>query len=122
MAPDYLKSLKHVEPKKKEVQVSEEDKKILEKHMGQEELKLSTEQKTILEIIDKRKTVNMITREYNLALKPLGKDLVPEKKVLEILNSLKNQDLVKSVKGTDGQEYWVDIKYYREKLLGTEKL
>ncbi|NVM31508.1 MAG: hypothetical protein HWN65_21910 [Candidatus Helarchaeota archaeon] len=122
MSPDYKKNLKHVEPEKKEVTTSEDDKQILEKYSGKAEPTLSPEEKTILEIISKRKTVDMITREINFALKPLGKELVTPEKVTRILKDLESRDLVKSVTGGDGNKYWVDTEYYREKLLGTEKL
>ena len=122
MTPDYRKTLKHVEPEEKEVKISEEDKEILKKHARENGENITPEQKTVLEIINKRKTVDMITREFNLALKPLGKELMTKKKILDNLNSLKRQKLVKSVTGADGQEYWVDVQYYREKLLGTDKL
>jgi len=104
------------------VKISEKEKEILEKISDKDEPKLSPEQKTILEIINKRKTVEMIRREYNLALKPLDKELMTKEKILENLKALRQQRLVKSVTGADGKEYWVDIKFFREKLLGTEKL
>ncbi len=115
-------NLKHVESKKRKVEISEADKEILEKYAGTSEKITSPDEKTVLEIIIKRKTVEMITREINLALKPLGKELMTSNAVLKILNELKNRELVKSVTGADGNEYWVDINYYREKRLGTDRL
>jgi hypothetical protein len=120
--PDYREKLKHIEREKKEVEVSEEDKEILGKYSGKGELELSAEKITVLDMLNKRKTINMITREYNLALKPLRKKLKTEENIKEILKELEGQNLVKSVKGADGQEYWVDLKYFRDKLFGTDKL
>ncbi|MFX1293268.1 MAG: hypothetical protein ACFFD2_00220 [Promethearchaeota archaeon] len=115
MTPDYRKSLKHIESEKKnEVKISKEDKKILEKFSEKGELELLHEQRTVLGILTKRKTVNMVTREYNLALKPLGKELITKDKILEILKELKSRELVKSVIGADGQDYWVDKNYFRK--------
>ena len=120
--PDYRKTLKHVEPKKREVKIPEEEKKLLEQFSGTDEIPLSSEQRTVLDILSKRKTVSMITREYNLALKPLGGELVTEDEIIEILRALESMNLVKSVVGADNEEYWVDINYYTEKLFGTDKL
>ena len=115
-------ALKRVEPGKKKVKISDEDKGILEKYSGKDDLELSGEQRTVLEILTKRKTVNMILLEYNLALKPLGKKLMSEQKIIEILKDLKQQNLVKAVTGGDGKGYWIDVKHFREKLRGTERL
>ena len=57
--------LKHIEPKERKIKVSEEDKQILEKYTDKNEPTLSTEEKTVLGILTKRKTVEMITREIN---------------------------------------------------------
>ena len=120
--PDYRKTLKHVEPKKREVKIPEEEKKLLEQFSATDEVPLSSEQRTVLDILTKRKTVSMITREYNLALKPLGSELITENEIVEILKTLESMNLVKSVVGADNEEYWVDINYYHEKLFGTDKL
>lgn len=120
--PDYRKTLKHVESKKREIKIPEEEKKLLEQLSGTDEIPLSSEQRTVLDILTKRKTVLMITREYNLAIKPLGNELVTEDEIIEILRTLESMNLVKSVIGADNEEYWVDINYYHEKLFGTDKL
>jgi hypothetical protein len=120
--PDYRKTLKHVEPKKQEVKISKEDIKVLEQFSGKDEPPLSAEQRTVLEILTKRKTLSMITREYNLALKPLQKDLRTENQIREILKNLASKNLVKSVVGADKEEYWVDLKFFYEKLIGSDKL
>ncbi len=120
--PDYRKTLKHVETKKQAVKISEEDKKVLQQLSGKDELPLSAEQRTVLEILTKRKTLSMITREYNLALKPLQKDLITENQIKEILKNLASKNLVKSVVGADKEEYWVDLKFFHEKLIGSDKL
>ena len=64
----------------------------------------------------------MITREYNLGLKPLQKDLITENKIREILKELASKNLIKALVGANKEEYWVDVKYFREKLLGSDKL
>ncbi|NVM52263.1 MAG: hypothetical protein HWN66_01080 [Candidatus Helarchaeota archaeon] len=115
-------STKKVEIKKKDPKIAEDDKQLLEKYSDKDEPSLSIDQRTILEALQKRKTVKMITLEVNLALKPLGKELMTPEKVKEILNSLKDRNIVVSVTGGDGNEYWVDKNYFREKLLGTERL
>lgn len=120
--PDNLKPLEHAKTKKQEVKIAEEDKKVLEHFADKDEPPLSTEQRIVLDILTKRKTVSMITREYNLGLKPLQKELVTENKIKEILKDLAAKNLVKSVLGTNKEEYWVDVKYFREKLFGTDKL
>ncbi|MHA1277593.1 MAG: hypothetical protein ACTSRC_03540 [Candidatus Helarchaeota archaeon] len=122
MTPEDQKYSKKIGSKRKEVKVSPEEREFLEKYSHPDEPQVTAEQRTILDIITKRKTVTMITREYNLALKPLGKELVSNEKIQEILAELKSKHLVKSVVGGDGQEYWVDIKFFREKLFGTDKL
>ncbi|MHA1652010.1 MAG: hypothetical protein ACTSYB_17640 [Candidatus Helarchaeota archaeon] len=122
MSPDYRKQLKHIEPEKRQIKISDEEKKLLEKYSVPDEPSLTAEQMTVLDILTKRKTLRMITREYNLALKPLGKELVTEGKISEILQELKRKELIKSVIGGDGQEYWVNVKYFRDKLFGTERL
>ncbi|MDD1777083.1 MAG: hypothetical protein LUQ65_02865 [Candidatus Helarchaeota archaeon] len=120
--PDNLKPLEHVKPKKQAVKISEEDKKVLKDFSDKDEPALSTEQQIVLDILTKRKTVSMVTREYNMGLKPLQKNLITEDKVKEILKALAGKNLIKSVVGANKEEYWVDIKYFREKLLGTDKL
>lgn len=121
--PKQDKYLKHVETKKQKVEISEEEKRLLEKYAREDdEIFLTPEEKTVLEILTKRKVLKMITVEYNLAAKPMGKDLASEKRVLEILNRLKKIELVKSVVGADKKEYWVDVNYYHETMPGTEKL
>lgn len=120
--PDNLKPLEHTGPKKQAVKISEEDKKVLKDFSDKDEPALSTEQRIVLDVLTKRKTVSMITREYNLGLKPLQKDLITENKVKAILKDLADKNLVKSVVGANKEEYWVDVKYFREKLLGTDKL
>jgi len=120
--PDYRKTLKHIESNKREIRIPEEDKKLLEEYSDIDEISLSIEQRTVLDILTKRKTISMITREYNLALKPLGSELITKENILGILKILESMNLVKSVIGADNEEYWVDMNYYREKLLGTDKL
>ena len=108
--------------KKKPAGIAEADKEILEKYGGTEDPQFSADEVTILEIITKRKTVKMITLEVNLALKPLGKSLMTAEQISGILKSLKDRDLVVSIIGGDGSEYWVDKNFFREKLFGTDKL
>jgi RNA-binding protein YhbY len=122
MPPDYKKNLKKITPEKKGVKISAEERAFLEQHSHPDEPQVTPEQKTVLDILTKRKTVNMIAREYNLALRPLGKDLISEGRIQEILGELKEKNLVKVVTGGDDKEYWVDIKHFREKLFGTDKL
>ncbi len=123
MTPDYRDQLKPVEQEKKEVDISEEDKALLEKYEGSDDLELSSAHKNVLSILTKRKTVEMITREFNMAILPIGpQKRLSKEEISKILKDLKDQNLVKSVIGGDEQEYWVDVKFLREKLFGTEKL
>ena len=115
--------LKHVETKKQEVKITESDKKLLEKFAEQkEDVELTAEEATVLEILNKRKTVMMITLEINIGLKPLDKPVMTDKRVRTILNKLHDKNQVKAVTGGDGQVYWVDVKHFREKAFGTDKL
>jgi hypothetical protein len=120
--PDNLKPFKHIEAKKQVAKISEEDKKVLKDFSDKDEPALSTEQTIVLDILTKRKTISMITREYNLGLKPLQKDLMTEDKIRAILKELAGKNLIKAVVGANKEEYWVDVKYFREKLLGSDKL
>ena len=106
----------------KKVKIADEDKEILEKYAGTDDLELSGEQRTVMDMLKKRKTVKMILLEYNLILKPLRKGLVSERTVKRILKELEQQNLVKSVIGGDKRIYWVDVKHFREKLFGTDRL
>jgi len=108
MTPDYRKDLSHVETKKQKVEISDEEKQMLLKYAENNEIKLSLDQQTILDITNKRKTVKMITLEYNLAAKPLNKTLITNEKVQELLKELQEQDLVKCYTGADGEEYWIN--------------
>jgi len=115
--------LKHVETKKQEVKLSEAEKALLEKYAKKkDELELTPDEATVLDILKKRKTLKMVVIEVNLARKPLGQELKTEDQIEQILLALKEKNAIKSVIGADGQKYWVDIKYYREKLFGTERL
>ena len=112
MSPDHRKKLKHIEPKKKKIEISEEDKEIIEKYSENKEISISPEQKTILEMLTKRKTIEMLMIELNIMLRTLGKELIKKEKLLEILKDLKYKNFLKSITGTDGNEYWVDINYF----------
>jgi hypothetical protein len=111
MSSDKKKNLEHIEPKKKEIGISEDDKKILEKYSGIDDRKLTSEEATVLEMLTKRKNLEMIFIEYNLMLESLGKEIIRKERLREILESLKEKKLVKSVTGADGKIYWVDINY-----------
>lgn len=111
MAEDRKKNLEHIEPKKKKSEISEDDKKILEKYSGIEDKTLTSEEATVIEMLTKRKNLEMIFIEYNLMLESLGKEIIREERLQEILESLKGKELVKSVAGADGKTYWVDINY-----------
>ncbi len=115
--------LKHVETKKQEVKITEEEQELLEKYSDQkEEVELTADEATVLEILNKRKTVMMITLEINIGLKPLGKPPKTDKEIRTILNKLHDKEQVKAVTGGDGQVYWVDVKHFRKKAFGTDKL
>ena len=82
--------LKHVETKKQEVKISEKERELLEKYKGkpEDDVVLTAEEATVLEILNKRKTVPMITLEINIGLKPLGKPPKTDKEIRMILNKL----------------------------------
>jgi len=115
--------LKHVKTKKQEIKISEKEKELLERYTEQkEDVELTADEATVLEILNKRKTVMMITLEINVGLEPLGKPPKTDNEIRTILNKLHDKKQVKAVTGGDGQVYWVDVKHFRKKLLGTDKL
>ncbi len=116
------KRLKRVKTKKQTVDISEEEKKLLEKYKEMDKgPEISNDEASVLDILTKRKTLDQITREFNIILKPLNRPLFTKEQMLEILNSLEKKELIKKIEAPIG-DVWVSVEYYREKLFGTDKL
>ncbi len=115
--------LKHrAKPKKQEIKISEEEKKLLEKMKDLDKgPEITNEEASVLDILTKRKTIDQITREFNLALKPLGKPILSKDQILKLLDSLEQKMLIKKIEAPIGTVY-VDIKHLRYKKFGTDKL
>ncbi|MFX0133336.1 MAG: hypothetical protein ACFFDN_06820 [Candidatus Hodarchaeota archaeon] len=109
-------------PKKQEVKISEEEKKLLEKYKDlDKEPELSNEEASILDILTKRKTLDQITREFNLVLKPLGKPLFSKDQILKYLDRLEEKKLIQKLEAPIGT-VWVSVQHLRYKMRGTDKL
>ncbi|MHA1377023.1 MAG: hypothetical protein ACTSRG_01450 [Candidatus Helarchaeota archaeon] len=116
------KPLKRVKTKKQRVNISEEEKKLLEKYKDmRKEPEISNDEASVLDILTKRKTLDQITREFNISLKPLNKPLYTKEQILEILNSLDKKLLVTKIKAPIG-DVWVAKEHMRYTLRGTDKL
>ena len=115
--------LKHVKkPKKQEVKINKEEKEFLEKFKDlDKEPEISGDEASVLDILTKRKTLDQITRELNLALKPLNKPLYTKEQMLKLLDQLEGKDLIKKIKAPIG-DVWVSVEHLRYKLRGTDKL
>ena len=103
-------------------QISEKEieslKKLADLEKGPE---LTSEEATVLDILTKRKFIDQITREVNLARKPFGKDLLEQSEIQEILNSLEKKALVKKIEVPKGV-VWVSVEHIRYKALGSDRL
>ena len=115
--------LKHrPKPKKQDVKISEEEKKLLEKLKDLDKgPEITNEEASILDILTKRKTIDQITREFNLVLKPLGKSLFSKDQILELLDGLEEKKLIQKIEAPIGEVY-VATAYLRYKKRGTDKL
>ncbi len=85
------------------------------------EPELTADEATILEIITKRKFIDQIRREVNLARRPFGKELLDEVSIENILKSLEEKNLAKKLEVPNGV-VWVSIQHIRYKALGTDRL
>ncbi|MHA1146206.1 MAG: hypothetical protein ACTSRW_15835 [Candidatus Helarchaeota archaeon] len=104
------------------VQISEDEKKRLEElARAAEEIKLTNDEATVLDMLTRRKFLDQIVREFNLALRPLGKPLYSPEKIKEILNSLEDKKQVKKITVNE-KEVWISTEHYSEKLFGTDRL
>ena len=114
--------IKRPKPKKQNIDISEEEKKLLEKYKDlDKEPEISNEEASILDILNKRKTIDQITREFNLVLKPLGKPILSKDQILTLLNKLIEKNLVQKLDAPMGQVY-VSTEHLRYKARGTDKL
>ncbi|MHA1299824.1 MAG: hypothetical protein ACTSO9_10345 [Candidatus Helarchaeota archaeon] len=114
--------LKHVKIKKQKVEISEEEKRLLEKYKDLDKgPEVSNDEASVLDILTKRKTLEQVTREFNISRKPLNKPLYKKEQILEILDSLEKKELIKKLSAPIG-EVWVAIEHLRYRLRGTDKL
>ena len=106
-----------------------ETKKISEKELESlkklaemaKEPELTPEEATVLEIITKRKFIDQIRREVNLARRPFGKELLDLETIEDILKSLEKKNLAKKLEVPNGI-VWVSVQHIRYKALGTDRL
>ncbi|MHA1798865.1 MAG: hypothetical protein ACTSVY_10515 [Candidatus Helarchaeota archaeon] len=82
---------------------------------------LTADEATILEIITKRKFIDQITREFNLARKPFNKELFNESQIKEVLHSLEKKKLAKKIEVPKGI-VWISVEHVRYKAFGTDRL
>ncbi|MHC1592061.1 MAG: hypothetical protein ACXQS8_08235 [Candidatus Helarchaeales archaeon] len=116
------KEIQKFQSMRPKVKISEEEIRRLEELAKQaEETPLTTDEATVLDILTRRKFLDQIVREFNLALKPLGKPLASPEKIEEILKSLEEKEKVKKIQVKD-KFVWVATEYYSEKLFGTDRL
>ncbi len=85
------------------------------------EPELTADEATVLDIITKRKFLDQVRREFNLARRPFSKELYDEEKILKILSSLEKKELAKKLKVPDGF-VWVSVQHIRYKALGSDRL
>ena len=85
------------------------------------EPEITSEEATILDILNKRKFLDQITRELNLARRPFGKELLEQKQIEDILNSLESKKLIKKIEVPKGI-VWVSVEHVRYKALGSDRL
>lgn len=85
------------------------------------ETEITPEEATVLEIITKRKFVDQIRREVNLARRPFGKELLDQETIENILKSLETKKLAKKLEVPNGF-VWVSIEHIRYKALGSDRL
>ena len=112
-------SEKYTKSKRKITEIEIESlKKIAELDKGPD---IDPEEATVLDILTKRKFLDQITREVNLARKPFGKKLIEQSRIIEILNSLESKKLIKKIKVPKGV-VWVSVEHIRYKVLGSDKL
>lgn len=115
-------AIKKFKDKRPKVSITEEERRRLEDAArAVPEVKLTNDEATVLDMLTRRKFLDQIVREFNLAIKPLGRALYAKDHILRILKSLEEKELVKKIIVNE-KEIWVSVEYYSEKAFGTDRL